>query len=66
MKQIDIYTQSAGCGCVYKYEEGRWVIKTYCSQHEPKWSKKADRVYHRIHKKTGRGYTKSPKPLKDR
>ena len=54
------------CGCVSERQGAAWILKDYYEAHEPKWSKKADKVYRRIHKKTGRGYTKSPKKLNDR
>lgn len=43
-----------------------WKITTFCPEHTRNNRKKGDKFLHKIHKKTGRGYTKSPKELKDR
>jgi hypothetical protein len=43
-----------------------WTISTHCSKHYPNYQKKADKLIHRRKKVGGRGFTKSPKPLKER
>ena len=70
------------CGCIYgvektvvshksKYHEYSYelvirTLKSPCSQHSTNFQKKADKLIHSREKKTGRGYTKSPKPLSKR
>ena len=59
-------TKFTKCGCIYERQGIVWCIKTYCKEHTPNFNKKSDRIYRLEHKKTGRGYTKSPKKLNDR
>ena len=59
-------TKKHECGCISEREGNVWSLKEYCKQHMPNYAKKADKKIHLRHKKTGRGYTKSPKPLNER
>ena len=70
------------CGCILESEQREvleeskyhkvsykslvWILKTPCKEHTPNYGKKADKAVYRANKKTGRGYTKSSKPLEKR
>lgn len=59
-------TRKCECGCIYKREGTVWSIKEFCEEHKPNYTKRSSKMMHRINKKTGRGYTKSPKPIEKR
>lgn len=70
------------CGCILESEQREvleeskyhkvnyktliWILKTPCKEHTPNYGKRAGKAINRSQKKTGRGYTKSPKPLEKR
>ena len=53
------------CGCLMeKFKSGEitgWSLYKHCSMHTPNYDKKAEKSVRLKNKKTGRGYTKSPK-----